>query len=147
MVTSPDFPKLKSYQPHKSKTPQLTPEDSIKMSKSSESNKIKTLATIQPVSKVLDPAPKTLKYFPLRRTVKLFAIADALMASMLLISRYFIVTRIVTYPIFQLLSTSLYILISCFGIFQVFTVRLIMGKMTPNDNLIITLLLYFVGKH
>ena len=89
----------------------------------SSSNKFKTLATVQPISKVIDPYPMTLKYFPLRRTVKLFAIADALMASMLLISRYFIATRIVTYPIFALVSTSLYILISCFGIFQVFTVR------------------------
>ena len=80
------------------------------------------LATVQPITKQLDPNPKTLKYFPLKRTAKLFAINDALMASFLLISRYFITSKIVTFPIFQLATTSFYILVSCFGIFQVFMV-------------------------
>lgn len=80
------------------------------------------LATIQPSTKTLDPNPKTLGNFPLRRTAKLFVIADAIMASILLIARYFISTRIVTFPIFQLVTTAFYLLISCFGIFQVFSV-------------------------
>lgn len=125
MVTSPDFSKLKSYQPHK---PIIKSDTQLNLGMMSESKnntnskKLQTLATIQPRSKVIDPCPKTLKYFALRRTARLFAVADALMASFLLISRYFIVTKIVTFPIFQLLSTSFYILLSCFGIFQVFTV-------------------------
>lgn len=81
------------------------------------------LATIQPSTKSLDPHPKTLKHFPLRRTAKLFAITDAIMASMLLVARYLITTRIVTFPIFQLAATTFYLLISCFGIFQIFSVR------------------------
>lgn len=98
-------------------------------------NKLQTLATIQPRSKLIAPCPKTLKYFSLRRTARLFAVADALMASFLLISRYFIVTRIVTFPIFQLLSTSFYILLSCFGIFQVFTVRASCCVMNVDTNM------------
>lgn len=81
------------------------------------------LATIQPSTISLDPHPKTLKHFPLRRTAKLFVITDAIMASMLLVARYFITTRIVTFPIFQLATTTFYLLISCFGIFQMFSVR------------------------
>lgn len=80
------------------------------------------LATIQPSTKTLDPNPKTLGNFPLRRTAKLFVIADAIMASILLIARYFITTRIVTFPVFQLVTTAFYLLISCFGMFQVFSV-------------------------
>jgi hypothetical protein len=84
-----------------------------------------TLATIQPSTKSLNPYPKTLKYFPLRRTAKLFAITDAIMASMLLVARFFITTRIVTFPIFQIAATTFYLLISCFGIFQIFSVRIV----------------------
>lgn len=43
------------------------------------------------------------------------------MASLLLISRYFVTTRITTFPIFQLATASFYILITCFGIHQVFS--------------------------
>lgn len=49
-------------------------------------------------------------------------IADAIMASILLVSRYLITTRIVTFPIFQLAATAFYLLLSCFGIFQIFSV-------------------------
>ena len=94
------------------------------MTKGKTNDTLIKLATIQPSTKSLDPHPKTLKYFPLRRTAKLFAIMDTLMASMLLVSRYFITSRIVTFPIFQLAATTFYLLISCFGIFQVFSVQL-----------------------
>ena len=90
--------------------------------KTNKNDTLIKLATIQPSTKTLDPYPKTLKYFPLRRTAKLFVVSDALMASMLLVTRYFITTRIVTFPIFQLASTAFYLLISCFGIFQMFSV-------------------------
>lgn len=82
------------------------------------------LATMQPTTKVLDPYPKTLKYFPLRRTARLFVIADALMASVLMVSRYLIAGRIVTYPIFQIATTTFYLLVSCLGIFQIFSVTI-----------------------
>ena len=95
------------------------------------------LATIQPSTKLLDPHPKTLKHFPLRRAAKLFVITDAIMASVLLVARYFVTTRIVTFPIFQLATTTFYLLISCFGIFQIFSVR-------KTSNLMIFLSILFL---
>jgi hypothetical protein len=44
------------------------------------------------------------------------------MACSLISLRYFIATRIVTFPIFQMVAAALYVLVGGFGVYQIFNV-------------------------